>query len=135
MIFYECAIIRVWEKYRKKGSGYYARWKDSRDPDDLDFENITFPRVLEAEYIQPITSVSSDKKSEQGLPFMLADRSFDDAVSIETQTESNCILAPEGSELRIVTISSDSAPTALRFLKTGDNPRLMQYINGDPDID
>lgn len=46
--------------------------------------------------------------------------------------ESSGIFAPEGSELRIVTINSESesAPTALRFLKTGDNPKLMQYING-----
>lgn len=111
-------------------SGFYARWNNYGDPDNFDFENITFPRVLEAEYIQLLTSVGSDKKSEQGLPLVLADGSFDDAASVKIETESSSIFAPEGSELRIVTINSDSAPTALRFLKTGDNPRLMQYING-----
>ena len=106
-------------------SGYYARWED------FDFENITFPCVLEAEYIQLLTLVGSDKKSEQGLPLVLADGNFDDTASVTIETESSSILAPEGSELRIITIKSGSAPTALRFLKTGDNPKLMQYINGD----
>ena len=113
-----------------KKSGCYARWKNSGDPDNSGFENITFPRVFEAEYIQLITSVGSDKKSEQGLPLVLADGSFDDTASLKTETESGSISAPEGSELRIITFNSDSAPTALRFLKTGDNPGLMQYING-----
>ena len=107
-----------------KKSGYYARWED------YDFENITFPHVLEAEYIQLLTSVGSDKTSEQGLPLVLADGSFDDTASVKIETESSGISAPEGSELRMITISSDSAPTALRFLKTGDNPKLMQYVNG-----
>lgn len=105
-------------------SGFYARWEN------FDFENVTFPRVLEAEYIQLLTSVCSDKKSEQGLPLVLADGSFDDTAAVKIETESSSIFAPEGSELRIVTIESDSAPTALRFLKTGDNPKLMQYVNG-----
>lgn len=108
-------------------SGFYARWKNF---EKFDFENITFPCVLEAEYIQLLTSVGSDKKSDQGLPLVLADGSFDDTASIKIETESSSILAPEDSELRIITIKSDSAPTALRFLKTDDNPKLMQYING-----
>lgn len=107
-----------------KKSGFYAKWEE------FDFENVTFPRVLEAEYIQLLTSVGSDKKSEQGLPLVLADGSFDDTAAVKIETESSSIFAPEGGELRIVTINSDSAPTALRFLKTGDNPKLMQYVNG-----
>lgn len=108
-----------------KKSGYYAKWED------YDFENITFPRVLEAEYIQLLTSVGSDKKSEQGLPLVLADGSFDDTVSVKIETESTGVSAPEGGELRVITVSSGSAPAALRFLITGDNPKLMQYVNGD----
>lgn len=105
-------------------SGFYAKWED------FDFEKITFPRVLEAEYIQLLTSVGSDKKGEQGLPLVLADGSFDDTAFVKIETESSSIFAPEGGELRIVMIESGSAPTALRFLKTCDNPKLMQYING-----
>ena len=108
-------------------SGFYARWNNS---ESFDFENITFPCVLEAEYIQLLTSVGSDKKSEQGLPLVLADGSFDDTASVKIETESSSISVPEGSELRIITVRSESIPTALRFLKTGDNPKLMQYING-----
>lgn len=107
-----------------KKSGFYARWED------FDFENITFPRVLEAEYIQMLTSVGSDKKSELGLPLVLADGSFDDTAAVKIETESSSIFAPKGSELRIIKVESDSSPTALRFLKTSDNPKLMQYVNG-----
>lgn len=105
-------------------SGYYARWED------FDFENITFPKRLNAEYIQLITSIAADKYSEDGLSLILADGNFDENSRLLVETESSAVFAPEGAQLRIVTIDSENAPTALRFLKTGNNAALMQYING-----
>lgn len=104
--------------------GYYARWED------FDFENITFPKKLNAEYIQLITSIATDKQSEKGLPLILADGNFDENSRLLVETESSAVFAPDGAQLRIVTIDSENAPTALRFLKTGKNSTLMQYING-----
>lgn len=106
-------------------SGYYAKWEE------FDFDNITFPRVLEAEYVQLLSSIASVKQSESGLPLVLADGSFDENAAVLVETESSAVFAPDGSELRLVTIEAGgTAPTALRFLKSGDNPKLMQYING-----
>lgn len=105
-------------------SGCYARWED------FDTDNITFPKKLNAEYIQLITSIATDKQSESGLPLILADGSFDEDSRLLVETESSAVFPPDGAQLRIVTISSESAPTALRFLKSGKDPMLMQYING-----
>lgn len=106
-------------------SGFYAKWEE------FDFDNITFPRVLEAEYIQMLSSIACEKQNESGLPLVLADGSFDEHAAVLVETESSAIFAPEGSELRLVTVDAgNTAPTALRILKSGDNPKLMQYING-----
>ncbi|MCM1166647.1 MAG: hypothetical protein NC299_15000 [Lachnospiraceae bacterium] len=107
-------------------SGYYARWEE------FDFDNVTFPQMLVAEYVELLTSIASDKTSERGLPLVLADGSFDDAAALRVETESSSVFPPSGSELRIVTIDvgKGAAPDALRFLKTGENSSLMQYVNG-----
>lgn len=104
-------------------SGYFAKWED------FDFSRITFPRVLSAEYVQLLSSVSSENKNENGLPLLLADGSFDDKAKLLVETESSAVSAPDGAQLRIVT-AEGAVPTALRFLKTGENPQLLQYVNG-----
>ncbi len=103
--------------------GYFARW------DKSDFDNITFPRVYKAEYIQLLSSIASDKQSKEGLPLILADGSFDDKARITVTTESSSIFPPEGGELRIVT-AEDCTPKALRFLKSENSSQLLQYVNG-----
>ncbi len=104
-------------------SGYFARWEE------FDFENITFPRVLCAEYIELLSAIACENLSEKGLPLVLADGSFDDSAQLLVDTESSSISAPEGWELRIVTANGGS-PSALRFLKPSGSSKLMQYING-----
>lgn len=104
-------------------SGYFARWEE------FDFENITFPRVLCAEYVELLSSIACENLSEKGLPLVLADGNFDDSAQLLVDTESSSIFAPENCELRIVTVNG-SAPNALRFLKPSGSSKLMQYING-----
>ena len=103
--------------------GYFARWEE------FDFDNITFPRVFEAEYIQLLSSIASDKQNKEGLPLLLADGSFDDKAKITVTTESSSIFPPEGGELRIV-MAEGCTPNALRFLKSGNSSQLLQYVNG-----
>lgn len=104
-------------------SGYYARWEE------FDFDHITFSRVLHAEYFKHISLIASEKASESGLPLVLADGEFDDSSAVLVETESSSVFAPAGGELRIVTLEA-AGPVSLRFLNTGENPKLMQYING-----
>lgn len=111
-----------------KKSGYFSRWEE------FDFENITFPHTIAAEYIQYITAIESEAKDENGLAVVIANGTFDENARILVETESSSVFAPDGGELRLVTLDQerydDAQPLKLRFLKTGDHPQLMQYING-----
>lgn len=111
-----------------KKSGYYARWEE------FDFENITFPYTINAEYIQYITAIESAARDENGLAVVIANGTFDDKARLIVETESSSVFAPEGGELRLITLDyehyDDAEPLKLRFLRSGNAPQLMQYVNG-----
>ena len=83
-----------------------------------------------------VTLISSIQCSEAGLPLVLADGIYDDKATLDIQTESESVPAPEGYELRIITISAKeynaASPTELRFLipEGKGTPSIMQYTNG-----
>lgn len=110
-------------------SGCFAEWSD------FDSECITFPVTVEAVYTPYITVIESSEKSENGFGLVLADGLFGNDAVISVNTESSSVFAPEGSELRIITIDCaipDGAVSGLRFLVPEDsgNPSVMQFING-----
>lgn len=110
--------------------GYFARWAD------FDSGCVTFSQTIEAVYSPYITLISSIQRSEAGLPLVLADGIYDDKAVLDVQTESDSVSAPDGFELRIITISAKeydaASPIGLRFLipEGGGTPSLMQYTNG-----
>ncbi|MBQ8979693.1 MAG: hypothetical protein IJ080_08075, partial [Oscillospiraceae bacterium] len=61
--------------------GYFAHWED------FPMENITFSRVIRADYTKFITTIASSLTDEQGRPRLMAEGSFDeDAVLGAEQT-------------------------------------------------
>lgn len=111
-----------------KRSGFFSKWGE------FDFQNVTFPYTISAEYIPYITAIESAVKDENGLALVIANGTFDDNAEITVETESSSVFAPEGGELRQVTLDykhyDDSESLKLRFLRSGNNPQLMQYVNG-----
>lgn len=110
--------------------GCFARWAD------FDSACVTFSQTVEAVYMPYVTLISSIQCSEAGLPLVLADGIYDDKATLDIQTESESVPAPEGYELRIITISAKeynaASPTELRFLipEGKGTPSIMQYTNG-----
>lgn len=112
--------------------GYYARWEE------FDSSCITYPTEVNALYTPYITLIETSVKSEDGFALVLADGQFTDIAALNLSTQSDGVFAPDGYELRIVTLKDAQSASRLRFLKPNGRGKIsvMQYVNGSwQDID
>lgn len=106
--------------------GCYARWEE------FESDCITYPTEVNALYTPYITLIETSVKTEDGVSLVLADGLFTNEAQLNLSTQSESVFAPDGYEIRIVSLDGAESASRLRFLKPQDkgNFSVMQYING-----